>query len=137
MTESLLFAICLLGAVAALGVFVSRLFVTTEDAKLRQRLGEAGTMYSATPTSSSSASGAATLSGATVAMRPMLERISSAVAYPFMPSSRERQSSLRKDLGYAGIYSPSASKIVTGAKVILMAGGVGVGYAAGAVIEQP
>src|SRR4051812_36159030 len=102
MTESLLFAICLLGAVAAVGVFVSRLFVTNDDAKLRQRLGEAGTMYSSTPTSSGSAlgaaSGAATRSSATVAVRPVLERISAAFAYPFMPSSREKQSSLRKNL---------------------------------------
>jgi tight adherence protein C len=127
MNETLLFYACVVGAVTAAGFFLSRLFVTGGDSKLRERLNE-----SATSARDESATSAA--SGEVV--RPVLERISSAAAQPFMPVSREKQSSLRRELSYAGLYSSSAAKIVTGAKVILMIGGIASGYLAGAFLDQ-
>jgi tight adherence protein C len=128
MNEALLFYVCVVGAVAAAGFFLSRLFVTGGDAKLRERLNESAT------TAREQTAAAAAASGEVV--RPVLQRISSAAAQPFMPVSREKQSSLRRELGYAGLYSSSAAKIVTGAKVILMIGGIAFGYLAGAFIDQ-
>ena len=50
----------------------------------------------------------------------MLQKIGTAAAQPFMPTSRENSLSLRRTLGYAGIYSPAAFKLITGRKVIFM-----------------
>ena len=52
---------------------------------------------------------------------PLLQKMGQAAAQPFMPKTREAQSDLRRRLGYAGIYSNSAIKAVTGAKVIAWA----------------
>jgi tight adherence protein C len=126
MDESILFSICIAGAVTAAGFFLSRLFLSGSDAKLRQRLAEG-----------SSGSGSAADPQATgETVRPVLERISSAAAQPFMPTTRAKQSSLRRQLGYAGIYSTSAARMVTGAKVIFMLGGLGLGYLIGSMLEQ-
>ena len=136
MNETILFYICIGGAVAAAGFFLSRLFITDGDVKLRQRLTDAGENASAASFGSAAAQ-AAHAPSANPVVRPVLERISSAAAQPFMPSSREKQSRLRRELGYAGIYSTSAAKIVTGAKVILMVGGVALGYGVGSLLQQP
>ena len=52
-------------------------------------------------------------------------------AKPFMPSSREKQSSLQRELARAGVYSPAALRTVQGSKVIGIALGLILGYAAG------
>jgi tight adherence protein C len=65
---------------------------------------------------------------------PILSKIGQAAAEPFMPKTREKQSSLRKQLGHAGIYSATALKAMTGAKVILLALGLGLGYLGGDAI---
>jgi tight adherence protein C len=48
-----------------------------------------------------------------------------------MPTNREEVSDLRRRLGYAGVYTPSAIKVMVGFKVILLGLGVVVGYALG------
>src|SRR5829696_4356208 len=53
-------------------------------------------------------------------MSPMVERISHAAARPFMPKTAVKQSSLRKQLMHAGIYTASAMEAVVGLKVILL-----------------
>jgi tight adherence protein C len=63
-------------------------------------------------------------------------RIGQMAAQPFMPKTREKQSGLRKQLAQAGLYQPSAIRLVTGLKVILMGVGLGVGYAAGFYLNQ-
>jgi tight adherence protein C len=60
-----------------------------------------------------------------------LQSIGQAAAQPFMPKTRERQSSMRKRLGEAGIYAPNAAAAFSGFKVILLALGAAVGYFAG------
>ena len=66
---------------------------------------------------------------------PLLQRIGQAAAGPFMPKSREKQSGLRQSLARAGIYSPSAVKIVTGSKVLLLFGGMFGGYLLGLAVD--
>ncbi|MGA2442335.1 MAG: type II secretion system F family protein [Tepidisphaeraceae bacterium] len=61
----------------------------------------------------------------------MLKQIGEAASRPFMPSSREKQSSLQRELAKAGIYSPAALRTVQGAKVIGIALGLILGYVAG------
>ena len=53
-----------------------------------------------------------------------------------MPKTREKQSGLRKTLAMAGLYQPSTIRVVTGLKVILMAGGLAAGYVAGIYLDQ-
>ncbi len=66
----------------------------------------------------------------------VLRRVGDAAAEPFMPKTREAQSELRKRLGFAGIYSPNAFKLVTGAKALSLALGVIAGAAAAAYTVQ-
>jgi tight adherence protein C len=66
----------------------------------------------------------------------MLQRVGQAAAAPFMPSNREKQSTLRRNLGYAGIYSAGAIKVISGFKVILLVGGILGGYAFGMATNQ-
>jgi tight adherence protein C len=61
----------------------------------------------------------------------MMQRLGQAASQPFMPKTREKQSTLRKQLGRAGIYAPSALKVVTGMKVILLGLGLLMGYGLG------
>jgi tight adherence protein C len=61
----------------------------------------------------------------------ILKQMREMAAKPFMPSSREKQSSLQKELARAGVYSPSALRTVQGSKVIGIALGLIGGYIAG------
>jgi tight adherence protein C len=125
MDDMTLMLVCVFGAVAMVGFFVARLMIGGGgDSKLRDRLV------------ANTASGQAPAATASRGVTPMLQRMGQAAAQPFMPKTREKQSSIRKQLGYAGIYSPSAVKVVTGFKVILLVGGVLGGYAFGAATGQ-
>lgn len=66
---------------------------------------------------------------------PMLSKVGEAAAAPFMPKTREAQGELRQKLGYAGIYSASAAKLVTGTKVIAMGAGLIAGYFLGGLVS--
>jgi tight adherence protein C len=116
MNEQALMYICVGGAVSAAAFFLSKVALGNSDTKLRQRLSEQN------PQEQQPAAGA----GESVV--PILQKISAAAAEPFMPKSREKQSSLRRDLARAGIYSPAAIKFVTGAKLIFLIGGILIGY---------
>jgi tight adherence protein C len=52
-------------------------------------------------------------------------------ARPFMPATREKQSTLQRELARAGVYSPSAMRTVQGSKVIGIALGLIIGYILG------
>jgi len=56
-------------------------------------------------------------------------------AKPFMPSNREKQSGLKKQLAMAGIYSPSAIRAVQGFKLICLVGGLGFGLLLGFITD--
>ena len=125
MNDQLFFFICVGGAVAALAFFLSRFFVAGKDAKLRQRLAEAsGTTQTAAEQQFERSAAA-----------DVLHKLGNAAAQPFAPS-REKQSTLRRELGMAGIYTPAAINLVQGAKVIFMVGGLVVGYFVGSMLQQ-
>ena len=63
-----------------------------------------------------------------------LQSIGHAAAQPFMPKTREKQSSLRKRLGEAGIYAPNAAGVFSGFKIILLFAGAMIGYFLGAPV---
>src|ERR1700722_5797042 len=67
---------------------------------------------------------------------PLIQQIGQAASKPFMPNSREKQSALKKNLGMAGIYSPSAIRAVQGLKVICLSFGLIGGYVAGLCMDN-
>jgi tight adherence protein C len=125
MNDMILLLACVFGAVALTGFFFFRLLVGNNgDTKLRDRLAANATGDS--PVTAQAKGG----------FSPMLQRMGQAAAQPFMPKTREKQSTLRKNLGRAGIYSANAVKVMTGFKVILLGGGLLGGYLFGAASQQ-
>jgi len=61
----------------------------------------------------------------------ILKQLGEAASKPFMPSTREKQSTLQRELARAGVYNPSALRTNQGSKVIGIALGLVSGYAAG------
>lgn len=122
MDNQLLILICVFSAVALLGYFMYTLMSGPSNGKLRDRLiGKTQTDATKPPP----------LPGVV----PLLQKVGQAAAEPFLPKTREAQSELRRRLGYAGIYSPSAIKVVTGAKVISLGLGLIGGYFAGTQLD--
>jgi tight adherence protein C len=124
MNDQVLLYVCVGGAVSAVAFFVSRVAVGDKDHKLRRRLN------------SNSALEQRPAAGASQTVVPMLQKIGQAAAEPFMPKSREKQSSMRRDLAYAGIYNPSAVKVVQGCKLICLIGGLLAGYLTGVLMQN-
>jgi tight adherence protein C len=125
MDQQLLLMLCIAGTVGAAAYAVSRLLIGETDEKLRRRLTGRGAVE---------ASRGGASAGETVV--PILQKIGQAAASPFMPKSRATISGLRKNLGYAGIYSPVAIKLVTGAKAIALCVGLIAGYGLGLAIDN-
>lgn len=123
MNDQTLLIICLSGAVALGAYFLSRLFVGTGDGRLRQRL-TANAYDDDKPTARRS-------------VKDIVEQVGAAAAKPFLPNTREKQSGMRAALARAGMYSPSAVKLVTGFKVIFLCAGLAVGYGAGSALGSP
>ena len=120
--------LCAAAALSAMAYFVMRLVLGNgEEGKLRDRLaGNTKTAKSIGSAAPSGRGGAASL----------FQRVGQAAAEPFMPKSREKQSQLRHNLGRAGIYAPSAFRVMTGFKVILLGLGLLGGYFLGAVLDN-
>ena len=117
MSDQMLIYGCTFGAVVLVGYFVSQLLANPEAKQLRDRL------------SGSSKLGAAKQKRP--GLMPLLQQIGQAAAEPFMPKTREKQSGLRQNLARAGIYSPSAVRLMTGCKVIFLVAGLVGGYVFG------
>jgi tight adherence protein C len=66
----------------------------------------------------------------------LIQQIGQAASKPFMPSSREKQSAMRRELGRAGVYNPSAIRAVQGCKVIFLAAGLMGGYVSGVLMHN-
>ena len=114
MSEQTLIYVCTFGAVVLLGYFVSQLLAKPQTKQIRDRLSSTAPRAATKPRGPG--------------LRALLQRIGQAAAEPFMPKSREKQSGLRQSLARAGIYSPSAVRLVTGCKVILTFAGIALGY---------
>ena len=121
MSQETLIILLAFASIALLVYFVSMLlFKGDEGEKLRSRLqGKTETVVV-----KKESSGIGT----------MLKQIGEAASKPFMPSSREKQSSLQRELAKAGIYNPAALRTVQGAKVIGIALGLIVGYLGGLLL---
>lgn len=122
MDDQLLFLLCAAAAVALLGFFLSRVALSRGDGKLRQRLANRQAEAQAT--------------GSQNKARALFQRIGTAAAKPFMSDNREKASAIRRKLNQAGIYAPSAIKLVTGMKVICLAVGLIGGYAIGLMLDN-
>jgi len=121
MTPETTMTVASFGTVSMVIYFLTRLIVGAgTDARLRDRL----------TANTGSGAGGRTIQKAG-GVKSTLQSIGQAAAHPFMPKTREKQSSLRKRLGEAGIYAPNATSALSGFKIILLFGGAIVGYFAG------
>jgi len=126
MDPIILLSICVAGAIGAAGYFAATILLGNKDGRIRSRLEQnASSDGKAEPSHARNSS-----------LKPVLQKIGAAAAQPFMPKNRETQSSLRKQLGKAGIYSHSAPRLITGAKVILLIVGLALGYVAGTLSDS-
>ncbi|HZZ44839.1 MAG TPA: type II secretion system F family protein [Tepidisphaeraceae bacterium] len=119
MIQQFMFILSIFGAVAAIAYALFYRFFSRDDARLRTRLAmdnDPAARHHHT---------------ASVGVKPILERIGKAAAEPFMPKTREKQSIIRRQLGFAGIYSPSAIKLIVGCKVICLCAGLIGGFIIG------
>lgn len=118
MEERTILLACIAGAVALLVYFIANALMHRDD-KLRQRL---------------SAGDEPAPQRGRIEFVPLLQRVGNVAAQPFLPKKRETQSAMRRELARAGIYAPSAGRIVVGFKVIGLAAGVVGGYFVGAAL---
>jgi tight adherence protein C len=122
MNQETLIILLAFASISALVYFVSMLLFKGDGGeKLRSRL-QGKTEAAVVKKESTSGIGA------------VLKQIGEAASRPFMPSTREKQSSLQRELAKAGIYSPAALRTVQGAKVIGIALGLISGYVAGLLL---
>ena len=118
------------GAVACTAWWVARILAGRSDEKLRDRLKSDG------QGDEGSAAGLLLAAASKWSWSAVLADMGQKAGRAFMPNSREKVSRIRKQLGYAGIYSPSAVRLVQGAKLIFGGGGLVVGYLVGLLIGQ-
>jgi tight adherence protein C len=118
---------CIFGCVTLLALWVIRLLGGGES-RVRSRLSNAGGLAEEDvhPIEATPAARGGFLKG-------LIWRIGQAAARPFMPQDRAKQSGLRRRLAMAGIYSPSAVRVVVGFKMILLGIGVVGGYIGGTI----
>lgn len=122
MQDTTLLILCVFGAVACIGFFLSKTMLGTADSgKLRNRLNVHNDIGDAETRSVSER----------MSVIPMLQRMGQAAAEPFMPKTRESQSAIRQKLGRAGIYNAQGAKVMKGAQVILTVTGLLVGFYVG------
>jgi tight adherence protein C len=117
MDQTVLLGVTAFGAVASLAYFASLLLSPSGDQKLRDRL------RGKTAKENEKANGP-------TGVGPMLSQLGQAAAKPFMPTTREKLSSARRNLASAGIYAPSAVKALYGFKFIFAILGLMAGYVA-------
>ena len=110
------------GAAGSMAYYVATVVAGKRDGRLYGRLRtERDATAEATPTTKS--------------IGAIIARIGQMAAKPFMPSNREKQSGLKKQLAMAGIYSPSAIRAVQGFKLICLVGGLGFGLLLGFITD--
>ena len=113
---------CIFGVVTMIGLWLSR-FMGSGKNKVRDRLSNAAPKEERRVAQSGKAQ-----------IKELFAKIGQAASKPFMPETREQQSILRRRLSMAGIYAPSAIRVVTGFKMILLVGGVLGGYIVGTIM---
>jgi tight adherence protein C len=121
MTQEQLFLLVVVGAVAAVGYAISKLFVGKPADKAVERLR-------ATPPPLPNAKSEPNFVG------DLLHQIGAAAAKPFAPKTQEKQSAMRRKLGQGGIQSRAAIQAFIGAKVLFLVAGLGGGYFIGLIL---
>ncbi|MGE5609101.1 MAG: type II secretion system F family protein [Bacillota bacterium] len=122
MNTQLIFILSTFSAVALLTWCFTHWLFDTDDERLRERLrsGFTGPQQD---------SPLARLS-------MLLSWLGQAAAHPFMPKSREKEAALRRQLGQAGIYSPSAVRLLAGCKFWCLIIGLVAGYLVGVILHN-
>lgn len=117
--QQLIIILCSFGA-AALVTFViyQTLLERDEEGKLRSRL-----------------SGRSREKAKKAKVNELLTNLGEAASKPFMPTDQQKQFVIRKNLARAGIYSPSAIRLIAGAKAICLGLGLVAGYFVGAWLD--
>src|SRR5215208_2000834 len=123
--DQMIFIVCVAGAVALAGYFLSSVIFKNDDGKLRERLNTR---------QGPNATGRPVETGHRA--KDLFQRIGSAAAKPFMSENREKVSEMRKKLSRAGIYTPASIRMVQGMKVICLGAGLIGGYVAGGMFEN-
>lgn len=124
MDDQLLIIGCAFGAAALMTYFVYQLLAERNtEGRLRNRL-----------------TGNGVDTRRVVQNRPkfkeLIQQIGQWAAQPFMPKDANKQYVIRRSLARAGIYSPSAIRLIIGAKVICLGLGLIIGYVAGLQFDQ-
>ncbi len=125
MNDQLIMLICIAGAVALVAYFVGQFILTRgEEGRLRTRLKGGGR--------DQHRAGAA----GNVRFKDLVQKLGQKAAKPFLPEDAGKQFVIKQNLARAGIYSPTAVRAVTGAKVIFAVTGLVLGYLAGVYLDQ-
>jgi tight adherence protein C len=127
MIQQVMFMLSIFGAVAAIAYALTYRWTCGDDAAIRSRLASFDPFEQKLQQRQAAE---------TVGLKQLLERIGKAAAEPFMPKTREKQSAIRRQLGYAGVYSPSAIKLITGCKVICLGAGLFGGFLVGSASDN-
>ena len=128
MDNEILIIVCVAGAFGLVAYMATMFFNSRGTGQLRDRLKGSGKF-------STTAAAAVQKEAVKVPLKEFAQRMGQLAAAPFMPKTREKQSNLRQQLARAGIYSASAFKALTGAKVICMVVGAAIGYGIGAWMD--
>jgi tight adherence protein C len=123
MTDQTTLIICLFASVAMLVWWITSLLLHDDFERLRDRLR-------------SDDADAHQQSNTAAGISDTLKRVGHVAASPFMPKTREAQSSLRHKLATAGIYSPAAIRLIIGCKVLFLAAGIVAGYVLGLTLAN-
>src|SRR5690242_15761983 len=120
MNDQSIMLVCIAGAVALVAYFIGQFILNRgEEGRLRNRLKGGGR-----ETRRAGASGNARF-------KDLMQNLGQKASKPFMPNDANKQVVIKQNLARAGIYTPSAVRAVTGAKVIFSVGGLVLGYLAG------
>ncbi|HEY8665262.1 MAG TPA: type II secretion system F family protein [Tepidisphaeraceae bacterium] len=129
MNDQIIMLLCIAGAVALVAFVGGQVILNRGDeGKLRTRLKGGG--LDALRASSSSSPHSRTR------FKDLVQHLGQKAAKPFMSDDANKQVAIRGSLARAGIYNPSAIRVVAGAKVILSITGIVVGYAVGVYLDH-
>jgi tight adherence protein C len=124
MDNQTIILLCASGAVALIGFIVAQLLLNRGDGeKLRSRLKGGGIDTRRAQKQAPR-------------MKDFVQQIGQRAAQPFMTDDANKQVVIRRGLARAGIYSPSAIRMVAGSKVICLGAGLLLGWAAGMYFDQ-
>ena len=126
MNDQLIMLVCITGTVALVAYFIGQFILTRgQEGRLRNRLKDGGR-----DVRRASASG-------NTRFKDLVQNLGQKAAKPFMSQDANKQGIIKQNLARAGIYSPTAVRAVTGAKVIFAVAGLVLGYLSGVYLEQP